>query len=204
MSSTSLKNIALIGSGGIGTTILRALVETKKVNAIVLTRASSNPKTLPPDLSAVPVIRVDYADVPAVAAILKSHDIEIVISALSNTPAFQAQFALADAAKASGTVKLFVPSEWGIPTEGAKQRGPDNMFALKDAVACKQSISMKHGIELLIFVTLSAFESDWIALYKVLGELLLELIKHIYPGLISPCRRDSLLNTSFGFLGPTP
>lgn len=148
MSSTSLKNIALVGAGGIGTTILRALVKTKKANVIVLTRASPNPKTLPPDLAAVPIIEADYTDVSAVTAILKSHDIEILISTLS--PAYQVQYDLADAAKASGTVKLFVPSEWGIPSEGAKQRGEDNLIAVKDAVVGKRFMSTKYGLELLI------------------------------------------------------
>ncbi|KAE9383185.1 NAD(P)-binding protein [Gymnopus androsaceus JB14] len=117
MSSTTSKNIALVGAGGLGTYILRALIATKQANVVVLTRTASA-KTLPPDLSSVPIIEAEYTDVSALTALLKSHNIEIV---------------LADAAKASGTVKLFVPSEWGLASEGAKGEG--NMFAIKDELA---------------------------------------------------------------------
>ncbi|KAE9383186.1 hypothetical protein BT96DRAFT_951563 [Gymnopus androsaceus JB14] len=117
MSSTSLKNIALVGAGGIGTRILRALVATKQANVIVITRAATA-KSLPPDLSSVPIIEADYTDVSALTALLKSHNVEIVVSTLSTAPGLKAQYPLADAAKASGTVKLFVPSEWGTASEG--------------------------------------------------------------------------------------
>ncbi|KAE9404789.1 NAD(P)-binding protein [Gymnopus androsaceus JB14] len=134
MSSTSLKNIALVGAGGIGTRILRALVATKQANVIVITRAATA-KSLPPDLSSVPIIEADYTDVSALTALLKSHNVEIVVSTLSTAPGLKAQYPLADAAKASGTVKLFVPSEWGTASEGTKHRGEDNVFAIKDELA---------------------------------------------------------------------
>ncbi|KAE9404790.1 NAD(P)-binding protein [Gymnopus androsaceus JB14] len=132
MSSITSKNIALVGAGGLGTYILRALIATKQANVIVLTRTASA-KTLPPDLSSVPIIEADYTDVSALTALLKSHNIEIVVSTLSSEPGLKAQYQLADAAKASGTVKLFVPSEWGLASEGAKGEG--NMFAIKDELA---------------------------------------------------------------------
>ncbi|KAJ4480965.1 hypothetical protein J3R30DRAFT_3462749 [Lentinula aciculospora] len=146
MSSTSQKNIAIVGVGGIGTFILRALVATKSANVIVLTRSTTvHPhhhhlhhdappprKTLPSDLSSVPLIEADYTNVAALSAIFKDHKIEIVISTVP-TEGLHAQYTLADAAKASGTVQLFVPSEWGLPSEGAKHHGEDNVFAIKDA-----------------------------------------------------------------------
>ncbi|KAE9404788.1 NAD(P)-binding protein [Gymnopus androsaceus JB14] len=134
MSSPPHKNIALVGAGGIGTRILRALVATKQANVIVITRAATA-KSLPPDLSSVPIIEADYTDVSALTALLKSHNVEIVVSTLSTAPGLKAQYPLADAAKASGTVKLFVPSEWGLASEGAKHRGEDNAFGIKDGFA---------------------------------------------------------------------
>lgn len=152
MSSISQKNIAIVGVGGIGTYILRALVNTNQANVIALTRSTlvhprhhhflhlpshenQQPvphKTLPPDLSSVPLIEADYTSVPALTAIFKKHNTEIVISTVPTT-GLHAQYTLADAAKASGTVQLFVPSEWGLPTAGANHRGEDNHFGTKDA-----------------------------------------------------------------------
>ncbi|KAJ3729120.1 hypothetical protein DFJ43DRAFT_1000857 [Lentinula guzmanii] len=154
MSSTSQKNIAIVGVGGIGTHILRALVATNLANVVALTRSTTvHPhhhhylhlhsheqphsalprKTLPSDLSSVSLIEADYTNVPALTAIFKEHDIEIVISTVP-AAGLHAQYTLADAAKASGTVKLFVPSEWGLPSEGASHRGEDNTFGTKDGL----------------------------------------------------------------------
>ncbi|KAE9394554.1 hypothetical protein BT96DRAFT_183020 [Gymnopus androsaceus JB14] len=118
MPSTSFKNIALVGAGGIQTYILRALINTKQANPIVITRTAAA-NSLPPDLSSVPIIEADYTNVPTLTALLKRHNIEIVVSTLSATASsMKAQRPLADEAKASGIVKLFVPSEWGLASEG--------------------------------------------------------------------------------------
>ncbi|KAJ4468628.1 hypothetical protein C8J55DRAFT_564773 [Lentinula edodes] len=127
------RSIALVGAGVIGMPILRALLSSSNPpNVIVLTRPGSKNKDLLSDLSPVSpiVISVDYTDTSALTALFKKHSIEIVISALAST-GYNAQYNLADAAKASGSVKLFVPSEWGSPTEGAKDKGEDNIFAIK-------------------------------------------------------------------------
>ncbi|KIK57524.1 hypothetical protein GYMLUDRAFT_46094 [Collybiopsis luxurians FD-317 M1] len=152
MSSTISKNVALIGVGRIGTRILRALLATNQANVTVLTRSAKvndaahhhffhfhpheqpHPhKSLPSDLSSVPIVEADY-NATALAAILKEHNIEIVISTV-NASGLKAQYVFADAAKLSGCVKLFVPSEWGVPTEGAQYLGEDNIFGQKDAFA---------------------------------------------------------------------
>ncbi|KAJ3916228.1 hypothetical protein F5877DRAFT_69224 [Lentinula edodes] len=131
------RSIALVGAGVIGMPILRALLSSPNhPNVIVLTRPGSKNKDLLNDLPPVSpiVIPVDYTDTSALTALFKKLSIEIVISALAST-GYNAQYNLADAAKASGSVKLFVPSEWGSPTEGAKDKGEDNIFAIKDRVA---------------------------------------------------------------------
>ena len=51
-------------------------------------------------------------------SILREHKVEVVISALA-FGALPAQRPIAEAAKDAG-VKLFVPSEYGMPTEGGK------------------------------------------------------------------------------------
>ncbi|KAJ3997064.1 hypothetical protein F5050DRAFT_1570180 [Lentinula boryana] len=127
------RSIALAGAGAIGIPIIRALLNRPNhPKVVVLTRPGSK-KDLPSDLSSATVIPVDYTDVAALTALFKEHNIEVVISAVSPPGYVTTQHALADAAKASGSVKLFVPSEWGVPTEGAK--GEDNLFSVKDELA---------------------------------------------------------------------
>lgn len=66
---------------------------------------------------------VDY-DSPSLASTLSGTD--VVVSTLGGTPeAFASQTALAKASKEAG-VKIFVPSEFGTPTEGS-----DNPFLIK-------------------------------------------------------------------------
>ncbi|KAJ4477511.1 hypothetical protein J3R30DRAFT_3734396 [Lentinula aciculospora] len=111
------RSIALVGIGALGTPILRALLNSPNhPNVIVLTRPESKGRDLPSELPSGSIIPVDYADsLPF--------------------PGYKARYTLADAAKASGSVKLFVPSEWGSPTEGAKEKGEDNIFAVKNGVS---------------------------------------------------------------------
>lgn len=63
------------------------------------------------------------------ASILREHNVEVVISALAYG-ALPAQWPIADAAKEAG-VKLFVPSEYGMPTEGGK----DGHLVIKSQLA---------------------------------------------------------------------
>ncbi|KAJ3987995.1 hypothetical protein F5890DRAFT_1404026 [Lentinula detonsa] len=127
------RSIALAGSGAIGIPILRALLNHPNHPKVVVLTRSGSKKDLPSDLSSATVIPVDYTDVTALTALFKEHNIEVVISTVPPPGYVTAQHALADAAKASGSVKLFVPSEWGVPTEGAKGEG--NLFSVKDEVA---------------------------------------------------------------------
>ncbi|KAF5371553.1 hypothetical protein D9757_010375 [Collybiopsis confluens] len=130
MSST--RTIAIVGAGLVGTPIARALLNAPtKPKVIILTRPESSGKALPDDISSIATIPVDYSDVAAVTKVFKDHSVDVVVSTLP-TAGFEAQYSLANAAQASGTIKLFVPSEWGIPTEGAKANGEDNFFAKKD------------------------------------------------------------------------
>lgn len=71
-----------------------------------------------PLLEGAKIATADYADVKAVASILRENKTQVVISALAYG-ALSSQSTLADAAKEAG-VKLFVPSEFGMPTEGGK------------------------------------------------------------------------------------
>jgi hypothetical protein len=74
---------------------------------------------------------VDYTDVKTLASILQEHNVEVIISALAYG-ALPAQRSIADAAKEAG-IKLFLPSEYGMPTEGGK----DGHLAIKSEFAGK-------------------------------------------------------------------
>ncbi|RFU24612.1 hypothetical protein B7463_g11727, partial [Scytalidium lignicola] len=117
------KNFAIAGTGEIGTPIIEQLlahrsdgtVSTRKVNEELKAKGA--------------IFRtVDYSKPDTLTAALQG--IDVVIVAVTVTPeALNVQFPLADAAKEVG-VKLFVPSEFGNPTEG-KTGG---MWGIKDVV----------------------------------------------------------------------
>ncbi|KIK54027.1 hypothetical protein GYMLUDRAFT_264870 [Collybiopsis luxurians FD-317 M1] len=133
--SFSTRSIALVGVGGIGSHILRGFLNAVHCpKLIVLTRAESKSKHLSSNLSSVPTFTIDYTDDTTLATLFRAHAIDVVVSTISES-ALQAQYTLADAAKASGSVKLFVPSEWGIPTEGAKEAEISNTDSIKDEFA---------------------------------------------------------------------
>ncbi|KAG5654051.1 hypothetical protein H0H81_007777 [Sphagnurus paluster] len=119
-------SFAVVGTGFIGLAITKALVD-QKASVVVLTRALSKPGL---DLGdGVKVASVDYGDNTAIIRVLEEHHVQVIISALG-TGGLSVQNAIADASKAAG-VKLFVPSEFGLPTEGAV----DGVFAVKNKSA---------------------------------------------------------------------
>ncbi|KAJ7510296.1 hypothetical protein B0H11DRAFT_1846103 [Mycena galericulata] len=106
------KSFAVVGAGLLGLPIINALV-AQKASVILLSRPQSADKAVP---SEVQVVKVDFTDASAVAAVLKEHKVDVVVSTLA-TSAAAAQKPLVEAAKLAA-VKLFVPSEFGMPTEG--------------------------------------------------------------------------------------
>ncbi|KAF7351369.1 NmrA domain-containing protein [Mycena sanguinolenta] len=122
---STYKSFAVAGAGTVGLPILKALA-AKSVPVILLSRAGSSAKTVP---SGVQVVQVDFGDATAVATVLKEHKVDVVLSTLGVT-AVAAQKTLIDAAKLAA-VKLFVPSEYGFPTDGYTE-GP---VAAKNEIA---------------------------------------------------------------------
>ncbi|KAJ7773302.1 hypothetical protein B0H16DRAFT_1714196 [Mycena metata] len=107
------KSFAVVGGGRVGLPVVTGLA-AKNVSVILLSRSST--KTPP---SGVQLIQVDTSDVAAVTVILKEHKVDVVISTIhASSPEDAAgQKPVVDAAKAAG-VKLYVPSEFGSPTDG--------------------------------------------------------------------------------------
>jgi saccharopine dehydrogenase-like NADP-dependent oxidoreductase len=110
---STYKSFALIGSGTLGMPILTALASHPSISIVVLTRQDPSAKSLP---AGVATAQVDYADTTAVAAVFTAHAVEVVICTIA-TSAVGTQNVLVDAAKMAG-VKLFVPSEFGMVSQG--------------------------------------------------------------------------------------
>ncbi|KAG9191604.1 hypothetical protein G6011_10338 [Alternaria panax] len=100
------------GTGGVGRTIVEELVRRGKHQVLILSRNS----TKIPGLMSVRVIEADYNDVASVKESLKKQNVEVVISALAlfTEESAKAQMNLIHATIDSGSVKRFMPSEYGI------------------------------------------------------------------------------------------
>ncbi|KAI3613651.1 isoflavone reductase family protein [Moniliophthora roreri] len=82
-------------------------------------------------------LSVDMKNVEEVAQVLKNHGNEVVVSAIGGDALDAQQRTLADAAKKAG-VRLFIPSEFGIPTGGVSltpNAHPGSLLVQKDQFA---------------------------------------------------------------------
>jgi hypothetical protein len=127
------KSFAVVGAGRLGSGLLSALAAKENISVILLSRPGST-KTAPSNVQVVPV---DYTDVTAVSAVLKEHKVDVILSTLGHE-GVGTQKSLADAAKLAA-VKLFVPSEFGLPSHG----NPNPFFNAKnDAAAYLKSVGI--------------------------------------------------------------
>ncbi|RYN40107.1 hypothetical protein AA0113_g377 [Alternaria arborescens] len=100
------------GTGGVGRTIVEELVGQDKHQVLILSRKANKI----PGLESVRVIEADYEDVASIKQSLQKHNVEVVISALAlfTEESAKAQMNLIQAAIDSGSVKRFMPSEYGV------------------------------------------------------------------------------------------
>lgn len=132
------KSFAVIGAGGIGKPIVEALLAVDS-SVVVLSRSSST-KELALSKTAK-VVGVDYTKAEDVASILRENKVEILISTIGGgVEALQVQKQVADAAKLAG-IKLFVPSEFGVPTNGSQE----SIFKVKDEIA-SEFLSLESSV----------------------------------------------------------
>jgi hypothetical protein len=123
---SAYKSFAVVGAGTVGLPIVNALA-ARNVSVVLLSRPGST-KAVP---SGVQVAQVDYNNAAAVAAVFKQYKVDVVLSTIT-TMATDAQKSLVDASKLAA-VKLFVPSEYGMPTDGQAE----GILGLKDQIAGK-------------------------------------------------------------------
>ncbi|KAJ7157970.1 hypothetical protein C8R43DRAFT_1095986 [Mycena crocata] len=115
--TASYKSFAVVGGGTLGLPIVSALA-AQNVAVVLLSRPDSAEKAVP---TGVAVVKVDYTNTAAVSAVFQKHQVDVVLSVITTTAA-AAQKSLVDAAKLAN-VKLFAPSEYGMPTDGQTE-GP--------------------------------------------------------------------------------
>ncbi|OAA59643.1 NAD(P)-binding domain protein [Niveomyces insectorum RCEF 264] len=99
------------GSGHLGRTIVEVLQDTTEHTVFVLGRKAPEEES-----KKASFLVVDYGDVAGTAKLLASNNIGTIVSTMSivNKEAGDAQINLVNAAVASGTVKRFVASDWGV------------------------------------------------------------------------------------------
>ncbi|KAJ7506830.1 hypothetical protein B0H11DRAFT_1972975 [Mycena galericulata] len=113
---SSYKSFALIGPGALGSTIVAAFA-AQNLPVVVLARPGSKSTDKLP--AGARLVTVDTSDAAAVAAVFKEHTVDVVLSTVTGH-AIGAQKSFIEAAKAAN-IKLFVPSEYGVPTEGLNE-----------------------------------------------------------------------------------
>ncbi|KAI5456759.1 hypothetical protein BGZ63DRAFT_428865 [Mariannaea sp. PMI_226] len=101
------------GTGGLGSTIVEAIIACKKHDVFVLSRTTTEVFINQPEVT---VLIVDYSSPENIEGVLKANAIDTVISCLTmNTEeGSQAQLNLIEGAAKSTTVRRFAPSEFGI------------------------------------------------------------------------------------------
>ncbi|PBK71992.1 hypothetical protein ARMSODRAFT_954794 [Armillaria solidipes] len=137
----------MVGAAGhIGKHIFAALHERTTATSpiLVITRTSSSSADAIPPSPNVKIAKVeDYKNVEEVAAILRTHHIEVLVSAANwqtEEGIYAEETALVDAARAAG-VKLFVPSEFGVSSVDA----PTGLWKAKDDVASELQMLFLSG-----------------------------------------------------------
>ncbi|KZV60712.1 NAD-P-binding protein [Peniophora sp. CONT] len=148
------KSFAVVGAGNIGGPIIEELLNAKATGAIdkvvILSRPASASKLDAFRTRGASIVPVeDYSSVPDVSNALSG--IDVVITTLTDA-ALRMQVPIAEAAKAAG-VQLFVPSEFGMPSDG-----------VTDSVhVAKVEINKKiHALGLPITLFYTGNFADWV------------------------------------------
>ncbi|KAH7887988.1 hypothetical protein F5I97DRAFT_1926387 [Phlebopus sp. FC_14] len=115
MSQNTFKSFAVLGAGTIGVPLVEELL-ANGASVVVMTRPSSKHRSFP---AGAKHVTVDFTDIPALTAHFREHNVEVVVSAI-NQEHLDVQLPSAEAAKSVG-VKLYVASEYGLPSEGHKE-----------------------------------------------------------------------------------
>lgn len=108
-------SFAVFGAGLIGAPISKEL-QARGASVLVLARPGFCPDSVKQHLVGLEVLEVDYTDSAAIMKLLKERAVKVVVSTMSAAEV-AVQNQLATIAQEAG-VELFVPSEFGVVTEG--------------------------------------------------------------------------------------
>ena len=120
-----------MGAGTLGLPIVSTLA-VQNVSVLLLSRPGSSTKNVP---SGVDTVQLDYNNVTAVVEVLTKYGVDVVLSTVNNA-GLLGQTALVDAAKLAD-VKLLLPSEYGVPTDGQ----PDGVDSHLAGIETKNQIA---------------------------------------------------------------
>ncbi|VDC03006.1 unnamed protein product [Peniophora sp. CBMAI 1063] len=145
---SGFKNFAVVGAGTLGLPIIEELLNVKAAGSadkvLLLTRPESVSKYDALAARGATIVPIaDYTSTSEVAKALAG--IEVVISTLGHS-AYGIQIPIAQAAKEAGA-KLFVPSEFGSPTDKATE----GLFAAKAGI--NRKIRDEVGLPTAVFFT---------------------------------------------------
>ncbi|KAI9449456.1 NAD-P-binding protein [Lactarius psammicola] len=132
---SGFKKFAVVGAGNVGSFIVEELLKQKATGAVeeitIVTRPASKDKEQNKGFAArgVHIAAVEYTDVSALTIALGGA--HVVISTIG-LAAVDVQVPIAQAAKAAGA-HVFVPSEFGVPTDSLK----DSLLGVKGALHAK-------------------------------------------------------------------
>ncbi|KAF8845746.1 NAD(P)-binding protein [Paxillus ammoniavirescens] len=112
MSQNLFKSFAVLGAGTLGLPLAKELL-ANGASVLIVTRPSSKHRKIPAEATHV---SVDFTDVQALSDHFRRHNCEVVISAVNHYH-LEVQPPTLEAAKNAG-VKLYLPSDYGFPSEG--------------------------------------------------------------------------------------
>ncbi|KAJ6585399.1 hypothetical protein B0H19DRAFT_1109526 [Mycena capillaripes] len=108
-------SFAVFGAGLIGAPIAKQL-QARGASVVVLARCGLCPEAVKQNLAGLEVLEVDHANPEPITQLLKERGVKVVVSTF-NAAEVAMQNQLASASQAAG-VELFVPSEFGVVTDG--------------------------------------------------------------------------------------
>ncbi|KAH8832594.1 hypothetical protein DL96DRAFT_666591 [Flagelloscypha sp. PMI_526] len=128
------RTVAVLGYGTVGQPLIAELV-ARGAKTLVLSRNASKLNGVP---NGVTALTIDYSDEEGLAKLFKEYLVDVIVSTINLYPITgneDVQLAVARAAVKAGTVKVFVPTEFGFSSNGRTDAGTD--WEIKDSTIKK-------------------------------------------------------------------
>lgn len=131
--------------------ILRSSIQIQRIAGIIRPSSSTKPEVQSLRDRGVAIHALDWVSAPLdeLTALLKDEGVEVLISACTFS-VIDEQTKLVDAAKAAGTVKRFVPCDWGTVC-------PPEAMALEDRVSGRSFMKVEWSSGRAVLIRVSLF-----------------------------------------------